>query len=199
MLAVLTFDRPTPAGSNRVDHHQVGEREPGIWIVAQGRTRYVMLVLSEIENARADEAKVQKGGCRARSAVENECQRTVCSGALCNISGVEYRNALLARLIVERQRAGGRCVGKLSAGCIDRMLGDGVGRQQPQYAFRRLPPFGDSLFAGRLPRALAGVLCACGVERAGQDDRQREAVKEGKGHRRAAPVMPPQLSGVTAA
>jgi hypothetical protein len=66
------------------------------------------------------------------------------------------------------------------------MLGDGIGRQQPQHAFRGLLPFGGSSFAtGRLCLALGGVVGACGIKRAGKDNCQYEAAEEGKGHRRA--------------
>jgi hypothetical protein len=64
------------------------------------------------------------------------------------------------------------------------MFGDGIDRQQPQHAFRGLLPFSDSLFASRSRAAFGGVVCACGMKRASQDNRQHETVEEEKGHRR---------------
>ena len=100
----------------------------------------------EIEDARADQAEMQKGGGRARSAVEHEGERPV--GALDRIGGVENGSALLARLVVEGERAGGRGVSELAGRCVDCMLGDGVRRQQAQHAFAAVAVFGRLVLRG---------------------------------------------------
>ena len=89
---------------------------------------------AEIEHARADQAEMEKGGGRARAAVEHEGERPVGAGVLRHIGGVEHRGALLAGLVVEGERAGGRRVSELAARRVDRMLGDRIRRQQPQHA-----------------------------------------------------------------
>ena len=129
------FDRAAPAGADRIDQHQVGEREPGVGIVAQLRGRGVAAVRSEIENARADQAEMQEGGRRAGAAVEHESKRPVRARVFGDVGGVEHRRALVAGLVVEGKRAGGRRVGELAFRRVDRMFGDGIGRQQPQHAF----------------------------------------------------------------
>ena len=82
MLGVVRLHRAAPAGADRIDQHQVGEGEPGVGIVAQLRGRSVAAVGPEIEDARADQAEMQKGGGRARPAVEHESQRPVRAGVL---------------------------------------------------------------------------------------------------------------------
>ena len=78
---------------------------------------------------------MQKGGGRARPAVEDEGQRPVRRGVLDDIGGVEHRGALFAGLVVERERAGGGRIGELAGRRVDRVLGRAVARQQPQDAF----------------------------------------------------------------
>src|SRR5665213_3408215 len=78
---------------------------------------------------------MQEGGGRARSAVEYECQRPVRGRTFGDIGGVEYRGALIAGLVVERQRSGSPSIAELTARRIYGMFGDRVARQQPQHAF----------------------------------------------------------------
>ncbi len=138
MLGVVRLDRAAPAGADRVDQHQIGEVKPGVGIVAQLRGRGVAPVRPEIEDARADQAEMEESGGCARPAIEHKSKRPVGARVLGDIGGVEHRGALLAGLVVERQRAGGRRVGELAAGRVDRMFGDGVRRQKAQHTLARL-------------------------------------------------------------
>src|SRR5262249_52458220 len=69
-LAAVGLGRSAPAGADRIDHDEIGEGEPGRGVVPQAGGGRV--VTWKLEDARADQAQVQIGGCRARSAVEGE-------------------------------------------------------------------------------------------------------------------------------
>ncbi len=81
---------------------------------------------------------MQVRGSGAWTAVEREGDRPRRGvAALRDIGRVEHRADLLAGLVVQRERAGGRGVGKRAlVGERDRFFGDGVGGQQPQHALR---------------------------------------------------------------
>ena len=172
MFGIVRLDRAAPAGADRIDQHQVGEGEPGVGIVAQGRGRRIVAVRPEIEDARADQAEMQESGRRARPAVENEGQRPVCARAFGDIGGIEHRRALVAGLVVERQRSGGRRIGEPSFGRIDQMVGDGVARKQAQHAFAGLVLLNAVRLSLRV--CLVRFLGGSGAKRAGEEHRQRE-------------------------
>ena len=146
----------SPAGADRIDHDQVGESEPGLRIVLQAGGRGI--IAGELEDPRPDQTQMQIGRRRARAAVESEGYGTVRSlSVLGDIGGVIDRSRALARLIEQRERAGGRGIGELAAGNVDAVLGHRVRRQEPQYALAGLgrPLFPLPLLLGP---ALLGLL-----------------------------------------
>jgi hypothetical protein len=67
-----------------------------------------------------DQAEVQIGRGGAGAAVEHEGDRAALRlGILGDIGGVEDRGRALARLVEQRERAGGRGVGELAGGNVD--------------------------------------------------------------------------------
>jgi hypothetical protein len=62
---------------------------------------------------------MQERGCRARPAVEHEGQRPVRRSGFRDVGGVKHRRALLARLVIKSERAGGRRISELAAQRID--------------------------------------------------------------------------------
>src|SRR5262249_43259748 len=96
VLGVVSFDRAAPAGTDRIDQHEICESKPGIRVVVQARARGVTAVRSKIENARPDKAEMQKSRGRARPAVKYKSERAVLRAVLQNIGCIENRCALLA-------------------------------------------------------------------------------------------------------
>ena len=89
-----------------------------------------------------------------------------------DIGGVEHRGGLVAGLAEEGERAGGGGIGELALRGVDGVLGDGVGRQQPQ----------DAL-AGGLMLGLLVVLAVPLLHARGGAARRR-----GRARRRRAPA-----------
>ena len=171
VLGVIGLGGAAPAGADRIDEDEVGEGEPGVGIVVQLGVRRVASAGAEIEDAGAGEAEMQEGGGRAGAAVEHEGQRAIGAAVFPDIGGVEDLGTLFARLVKEGERAGGRRIGEPAVPGIDRMLGDRVGRQQPQdiaaAAVLTLP------FSGRRFAALAAVGAVLGGGRADDENKQR--------------------------
>ena len=132
---IVGLGRPAPAGADRIDQHQIGEGEPGIGIVDEVDLRAIAAVGAEFGDARPDQPEIEERRCRARPAVEDECdrprRRTVGLG---DVSGVKNLRRSLARLIEQRECSGSRRIGKLAGFDVDRVLGDGIGRQQRENA-----------------------------------------------------------------
>src|SRR6266851_444545 len=187
-LAAVGLGRSAPAGADRIDHDKIGEGEPGRGIVPHARRGRV--VTGKLEDARADQAQVQIGRCRARSAVEGEGDGTGWSlGVLGDIGGVIDRGRALARLIEKRERSRGRGIGQRAAGNRDGVLGHRVRRQQPQHALAGVglslfpvPRFARLLLA--VLRRLAGLLRARDRGGAGEKERQQRAGELGGDQRR---------------
>ena len=94
-----------------------------------------MSAQAEFGEARTDEPEIEKRGRRARTAVEHEGHRPVRRvGGFHHVGRVEHRGRTLAGLIEQRERAGGRRIGKFAAGRIDAVLADGVGGQERKHA-----------------------------------------------------------------
>ena len=132
-VAAVGPHRPAEARSDRVDHHQVGELQPGLRIVVQ--LRRALASGAEFGEARAGQPEMQIGRRRARPAVEHERHRPFDRRRLVrDIGDVEHRRDPFARLVVQRQRARGRGVADRSAVGRDLVARHGARRQQPQRA-----------------------------------------------------------------
>ena len=126
--AAVGLCRPAPAGADRIDQHQIGEGEPGIGVVAEADIGAVMAVHAERGDARADQAEIEKSRGGARPAVEHEGQRSPRIVRFRHVGGIENRGRALARLVEQRECAGGRRIGELAGGRLDAVLGDGIAR-----------------------------------------------------------------------
>ena len=127
--AAVGLGGATPAGADRIDHHQIGESEPGVRIVDQADIGAVKAV-AESGDARTDQAEIEERGAGARTAVEHErygAGRVVRFG---DEGRVENRGRAFAGLIEQGECAGGRRVSELARRRVDRVLGDRIGRQK---------------------------------------------------------------------
>jgi hypothetical protein len=50
-----------PAGADRIDEHQVGERQPSIWIIDQAYLGAITTIRTELGDARTDQPQIEKG------------------------------------------------------------------------------------------------------------------------------------------
>ena len=146
---------PAPAGADRIDHHEIGESEPGVRVVGEANVRAVEAV-AEHRDARTHEPEIEKSRARPGPAIEHERHRprriVGLVARLGNEGRIEDRGRTFAGLVEQRERAGRRRVGKLPGRGLDRMLGDGIGRQKGQHTRSILPGdvgIGDALFRAR--------------------------------------------------
>src|SRR5215470_15259738 len=109
---------------------------------------------------------MQKSRGRARATVKYKSERAGSCTVFLNIRGEENRRALRARLVKKGQGAGGCRVGKLAAGRIDRVFGDGIGGEKAEHAFLRRLPFSRILWP-----VFGGIFSVGDAERAGDQDR----------------------------
>ena len=154
--AAVGLGRPAPARADRIDQDQIREGKPGVRIVLEARGRAVVAALSKLDDARADRAEIEERRGGARSAVEDEGDRTVADvGVLGDISRVEDRGRAFARLVEQRERPGGRRIGELAARNLDRVLGS---PRRPGAAAGRplaMPAAAARCAAARVPTARA--------------------------------------------
>jgi hypothetical protein len=146
-IVAVRFGGARPAAAHRIDHHQVGECQPGLRIGAQLRGGGVMAV-PELQYLRTHQAEMQVGRGGARPAVEPERQGLGrVTDVLGDIGGIEHRGRLLAQRVVKRERARGGSVREGRATLqIDAVFGDRVARQQAQHARPRFTPLLGLLF-----------------------------------------------------
>src|SRR5207248_6856557 len=71
----VRFGRAAPARADRIDQNEVGEWQPGVWIVDQTHFGAVMTVGTELGNARPNHPEIEKSGSSAGAAVENKSHR----------------------------------------------------------------------------------------------------------------------------
>ena len=57
---------PAPAGADRIDHHEIGESEPGVRVVGEANVRAVEAV-AEHRDARTHEPEIEKSRARSRA------------------------------------------------------------------------------------------------------------------------------------
>ena len=150
--AAVGLGRPAPAGADGIDQHQIGEGKPGVRIVDQADVGAVVAGHAELGEARTHHPEMEERRSRAGSAVEDKGQRTrrvivaSVSRSFGHIGGVEHRGRTIARLIEQRERSGGRRIGKLAARRVDAVLADRIARQQRENARTALLVVGPPLW-----------------------------------------------------
>ena len=124
-------DEAAIAGADRIDVNKVGEVEPGLGVRLQvGGSGRRHLVRVDGEPPRAIVAKLQPGGGRTRTAVEDERHRARDTiGAIQLIGRVGNIGLRLALIVEQADRACGRSEGKVAAGKIEALLGRRIRRQ----------------------------------------------------------------------
>jgi hypothetical protein len=174
---IVGFHGAAPAGADRVDQHEVGEVEPAVRIVDQLGAGPVIALRPEIDDPRSDEPEMQKGRCRARSAVEGKGQRPVLAAVLLHVGGIEDRGGLCPILAEHVERPGGSGVGKLLSADRRLVLCHGIVWQQFQNALAATGLWARGLVGGR--RAAAGCR---GIALRMRQSRGKSG-KQGRGHK----------------